>query len=239
MRDFYIFPLDILTGSEPLPRHISLEALYHHFPSPPSPSPHLSSPAYSTDLTDSNIQEASRAWGTASAVVKQFYSIKKTKKTAKLENVRSTMIRCWKKSMRQVKKTLPVSFASIKKFPRNIPPSVVREYTSKVLDHFEFCQQLGETKAGPGIDSRHSQSPYKTYNNDCLRELFQTSLHRELWQAFVKVVFSDFDLDSLACRFEFRCCRQKSHGSGCVVKWKELRQVIGDYMGAMEVRVRV
>lgn len=237
MRDFYIFPAHILAGSEPLPLHISLEPLHPHFPSTLSPSPHPSSPMYSTDLTDSNVQEAASSWGTASAVVKQFVSTKKTKKCAKLENVRSTMIRCWKKSMRHIK-SHEVTFTGIKKFPSKVPLSVMREYTSKVVDNLEFCQKLGQTEEGPGIDSKHSQSRYKTYNNDCLKELFQTPLHRELWQAFVKVVFSDSDLDSLAERFEFRCCRQKTHGPGCVRKWQELRTVIGDYMGSREVRVK-
>jgi len=139
--------------------------------------------------------------------------------------------------MRHIK-SHEVTFTGIKKFPSKVPLSVMREYTSKVVDNLEFCQKLGQTEEGPGIDSKHSQSRYKTYNNDCLKELFQTPLHRELWQAFVKVVFSDSDLDSLAERFEFRCCRQKTHGPGCVRKWQELRTVIGDYMGSREVRVK-
>jgi hypothetical protein len=137
--------------------------------------------------------------------------------------------------MRQTK-SQTVSYTGIKKFPSDLHSSVTQEYINKVLANFELCQKLGNTQEGPGIDCKRSRAAYKTYNNDCLRELFGSALQRDLWQAFVKVVFSNSDPKSLSDRFEFSCCKQKTHGVACERKWRELRQVIVDYMGSREVR---
>ena len=137
--------------------------------------------------------------------------------------------------MRQIKSQI-VRFTGIKKFPSDLHPSVTQEYIHKVLANFELCEKLEKTQEGPGIDCKLSRATYKTYNNDCLRELFGSALQRDLWQAFVKIVFSNSDPKSLSDRFEFSCCKQKTHSVACGRKWQELRQVIVDYMGSREVR---
>jgi hypothetical protein len=137
----------------------------------------------------------------------------------------------------RVIKSNKACFVGVKKFPKNVPVSIANEYTSIVMDNLEACKKLASTLEGPGIDSKRSHSSHKTYNNDCLKELFQTPLSKELWQAYIKVIFSDSDPNSLIYRFEFTCCKCTSHTQACRQKWEELRQVLVDYLGSMEVRI--
>jgi len=234
MISVYTPPTLLLTQSLPLPTHISLEALTGSFPKSLWTALPTLPDSLSTELTQSSLREV--VYGTANSAIQQFHSTKKARKPIKLENVRSSLIRCWKKSMR-VLKAGTVSFVGVKKFPRTISPAIAKEYISKVNDHFEICWKLARTQEGPGIDSKHSHSSHKTYNNDCLKELFDSSVQRELWQAYVRVIFSDSDPNSLSERFEFTCCKRKSHSKGCSEKWEQLRRVLVDYLGCMEVRI--
>lgn len=229
-------PALLFTHSLQLPTHISLEALSRSFPE--SLEAELStlsdSPSHSTDLTQSSLREV--VCGTANAAVQQFRSTKKPRKPTKLENVRSSLIRCWKKSMRVIK-TGTVSFAGVKKFPATISSEIAQEYVSKVRDNLEVCEKLAKTQEGPGIDSKQSRSQHKTYNNDCLKELFSSPLQRDLWQTYVRIIFSNSDPGSLTKRFEFSCCKGKTHSKLCSEKWERLRQVLVDYLGCSEVRI--
>ena len=229
MKGFYFLPECILQQKQPLPLHISLEPLW------PALTCQLErESSYSTDSTDTQSQ-VNRP-GTANNVIQSFLLVKRKKHSPKLENVRSSLIRCWRKSMRAVVKRM--RFSGVKKFPRDIPPSIEKEYTTLVQEHKILCEILMQPDKGPCIDSKRSNSIHKTYNNSCLKELFSQKEVRELWQGFLKVIFSNTNPNSLSERFEFKCCREGKHTQGCGTKWAGLRTVLSNYMGAQERRSR-
>ena len=227
----YVVPLNLLGTARPLPRHVSLECLPSLLHPPPCPKPSLPTPTPPPIPADMRIAYPALS---TNSVLQLFLRPKNTPKRIppKLENLRSSVMRSFKKTIRVILGGEAKRYL-IKKLPQNSVAfqEAHRKLQECVCVHLDLCKQFSVARNGPQVDSHRRKSGFKTYNNAYLKAVFSSREMRELFANFVSVVFADVSPESLCARFQLMCCESKAHCTKCGEKWYLLRKVLDQYLG--------
>lgn len=161
-------------------------------------------------------------------VLKMFVRAGKEKKRRipKLENLRSTVMRSFKKTLRAILQADPKRYF-VKMLPTRSPAFVCAysQLQAQVLSHSQTSCSLALLQNGPQVDS-HSSSLYKTYNNAYMSTVFRCQEASSLFRLFLSVLFCDLQAESLCERFSLRCCEGQKHSEPCQRKWTQLREML-------------
>ena len=162
---------------------------------------------------------------------------KKEREYPKKEYYRIKCIRKWKKYLRKLRKN--------QKF----------EFMENFKKHYGECRKeldvLALTEKGPKTEAKNRRvemSQYKSYNNECVKILFQKNSSKESFKLFIidyfeaKKRFSAeagnegennvdmffFDAEKWCCElcqtFKFDCCKSVLHNKDCELKWLKLME---------------
>ena len=215
----YIVPSHLLARPQPLPRHVSLECLF----SLPC--------AEAKEGKKKGAMHEEKEGGATMEVLKMFVRAGKEKKRRipKLENLRSTVMRSFKKTLRAILQADPKRYY-VKMLPTRSPAfaSVYALLQAQVLSHSQTSSCLSLLQNGPQVDS-HVSSPYKTYNNAYMSTVFRSIEASSLFRLFLSVLFCDLHAESLCIRFSLRCCESKEHSETCQRKWKLMSEVLSTW----------
>ena len=160
-----------------------------------------------------------------------FFSTKRKKMPPKKEYLRCKLIRGHKRANRQIEKSIKPT-KTLHKFNPENPKA--QSYWKKLTEiYFQNYETLGNTSltiSGPRTDGKHKRQYESSYMHNSFNEKFCQQYFKEVavrksFYYYVKLVFSEFNPETLCEKFEFRCCAGEHFGE-CYQKWKGMKLYI-------------
>lgn len=163
-------------------------------------------------------------------ILNLFDTCRKTASQApKKEYVRCKLIRGHKRAVRQIIAGQKPK-TTIHKFDQQDSKSIsIWLLLSRIIEQdLPIFEDTSKTESGPRTDGKSKrrleslENSQRSFNGTFCKTYFQHPSIRESFSAYIDLIFSNFDPESLCEKFEFRCCREEKHSIECLEKWTRL-----------------
>lgn len=145
----------------------------------------------------------------------------------KFEYVRIRLFRSLKRSLRRY---LSKGSFEIAKFPSLSHQSdLIKEKIKLICEqNTALIAAFADPKQGPKVDSgrwRKNCTPFKTYNNKYMADVFSNSILRSVYLLYLELLFAETAPGQLCRHWQMQCC-PGAHSADCVEKWRTFRDVL-------------